>query len=143
MKKVIFALFIFALFTLTVISVANAATPVPETIKHDFVVQFPQASDLVWTEQQNGIYEVDFTYNQQSYVALLDKKGTMIHAGKTLNWFGFPAAVRKTLGNKYENFSMKIMLKENEHYFAEFSHQGSNYMVLLDATGQILSSSKE
>ena len=143
MKKLIFALFIFTLVTLTLLSVAKAATPVPESIKHNFVEQFPQASDLVWSEQQSGIYEVDFTYNQQSYIALLDKKGTMLHAGKTLTWFQFPANVRKTLGSNYENFDMKIMLKENDHYFAEFNHKGASYMVLLDASGKILSYSKE
>jgi len=143
MKKLIFVLFIFTLVTLTLISVTNAATPVPESIKKDFVEQFPQASNLVWSEQQNGIYEVDFTFNQQAYIALMDKKGTMVHAGKALTWFQFPASVRKTLGDTYENFSMIIMLKENDHYFAEFSHKGANYMLLLDATGKVLASSKE
>lgn len=143
MKRVIFAIFIFTLATLTIISVTHAATPVPESIQKEFVEQFPQASNLVWSDQQNGIYEVDFTYNQQSYIALLDKKGKMLHAGKTLTWFQFPANVRKTLGNTYENFSMKIMLKENDHYFAEFTHQGVNYMVLLDAAGKVIASSKE
>ncbi len=143
MKRIIFVLFIFTLVTLTIISVPNAATPVPESIKKEFVEQFPQASNLVWTDQQNGIYEVDFTFNKESYSALMDTKGAMLHAGKTLNWFQFPASVRKTLGDTYENFSMKIMLKENDHYFAEFSHKGSNYMVLLDATGKVIVSSKQ
>jgi len=142
MKKIIFMLFIFTLFTLTVISVANA-TPVPEAIKQEFVLQFPQASNLVWTEQTDGLYEVDFTFNQQPYAALIDKKGTMLHAGKTLTWFQFPARVRQTLGTTYANFNMKIMLKENDHYFAEFSQNGSNYMVLLDVNGKVLASSKE
>lgn len=137
MKKIIFAL-----LTLCMAS-ATQATPVPETIKHDFVALFPQATDLVWTEQKEGLYEVDFIFNQQSYAALIDKKGTMLHAGKTLNWFGFPASVRKTLSTNYEGFTMKVMLKENDHYFAEFTQNGANYMVLLDNTGKIVSSSKE
>ncbi|MDF2456919.1 MAG: hypothetical protein K0R51_2912 [Cytophagaceae bacterium] len=138
MKKIIFAL-----LTLCMASATQAAAPVPENIKHDFALLFPQATNLVWTEQKEGLYEVDFTFNQQSYAALIDKKGTMLHAGKTLNWFGFPAQVRKTLSTNYAGFSMKVMLKENDHYFAEFTQNGANYMVLLDNTGQVIFSSKE
>lgn len=138
MKKIIFAL-----LTLCMASATQAAAPVPETIKHDFVALFPQATDLVWKEQKEGLYEVDFTFNKQAYAALIDKKGTMLHAGKTLTWFQFPASVRKTIGTTYENFNMKVMLKENDHYFAEFTQNGANYMVLLDNSGKVISSSKE
>ncbi len=138
MKKIIFAL-----LTLCMASATQAAAPVPETIQHDFVALFPQATNLVWSEQKGGLYEVDFTFNQHSYAALIDKKGTMLHAGKTLTWFQFPASVRKTLVTTYENFNMKVMLKENDHYFAEFTQNGVNYMVLLDNTGKVVASNKD
>jgi len=138
MKKIIFAL-----ITLCIAGSIQAAAPVPETIQHNFVEQFPQASDMVWTDQQNGLYEVDFNYNQQHYAALLDKKGTMLHAGKTLTWFEFPASVRQSIAKTYEGFNMKLMIKQNDHYVAEFSYQGSNYTVVLENTGKVVVSTKE
>ncbi|MBC7486208.1 MAG: hypothetical protein H7282_05615 [Cytophagaceae bacterium] len=138
MKKIIFAL-----VTLCMAGSTQATAPVPEKIQHNFVEQFPQASDMVWTDQQNGLYEVDFNYNKQHYAALLDKEGTMVHAGITLTWFEFPASVRQSIAKSYEGFNMKLMIKQNDHYVAEFSHQGSNYMVVLDNTGKVVVSSKE
>ncbi len=138
MKKIIFAL-----LTLCMAGNTQAATPVPEMIKHQFVEQFPQASDMIWTDQQNGLYEVDFKYNEQHYAALLNTKGTMLHAGKTLTWFQFPASVRQAIVKNYEGFNMKLMIKQNDHYVAEFSHQGSNYTTVFDNTGETVVSSKE
>jgi hypothetical protein len=138
MKKILFAL-----LTLSLAGSTQAAAPVPETIQHHFVEQFPQASNMVWTDQQNGLYEVDFNYNQQPYAALLDQKGTLLHAGKTLTWFQFPASVRQSIAKSYEGFNMKLMIKQNDHYVAEFSYQGANYTVVLDNTGKTVASSKE
>lgn len=138
MKKIIFAL-----VTLCMAGTTQAAAPVPETIQHNFVEQFPQASDMVWTDQQNGLYEVDFNYNKQHYAALLDQKGTLLHAGKTLTWFEFPASVRQSLAKNYEGFNMELMIKQNDHYIAEFSYQGANYTVVLENTGKVVASNKE
>ena len=137
MKKIIFVL-----ITLCMAGIAQAAQ-VPETLKQTFVEQFPQASDLVWTDQQNGLYEVDFIYNQQHYAALLNKNGALTHAGKTLTWFQFPASVRQSIASTYDGFDMKLMIKQNDQYVAEFSHQGSTYLIVFDNTGKTIVSSKE
>lgn len=138
MKKIVFAL-----FALLVVSISHAkAVPVPEFIQHRFSEQFPQAKNMIWTDQQNGMYEVDFTYNQQSYAALLDEKGKMLNAGKTLTWFQFPPNVRKFIGETYEGFYMKLMMQQNDQYVAEFTHNKTNYLIVMDHNGTVVSSQK-
>ncbi|MDB5271647.1 MAG: hypothetical protein JWO58_14 [Chitinophagaceae bacterium] len=138
MKKIFFA-FLPLLFLRQSVC---AETVVPERIKNTFTEKFPQAAQVKWSEQ-NGVYEADFMLQQHPFSALLDNKGTLLHSGETLNWFQFPASVRHTIGNDFQGFQMKLMMKENGTYLAEFTHKGSGYLITLDGTGKVILSNKE
>ncbi|MDP4290643.1 MAG: PepSY-like domain-containing protein [Bacteroidota bacterium] len=143
MKKV----FLITLGVFLICFSANAqkanAVKVPAAVKASFEKQFPKASDAKW-EKEGAEYEVAIKNNGQEMTIAYDAKGKMLETELKIKSTELPAAVLKSINDKYKGKPIldaeKITAGEKITY--EVVVQKGKALIY-DANGKLLEQEKD
>lgn len=141
-------------------SANNAYANVPAGVQNVFVVQYPDASNVVWTTYDvNTVpiewdltgwpaltandYVVQYDMGGNKYYAWYDANGTWIGSTYALtNTTILPAAINTTLNTQFSGYTIdgvqRVLWKDRNAYELKMTNGDTKVKVLMDANGTIL-----
>lgn len=116
---------------------------IPEVVKSSFAVKYPNASKLIWGDE-NGSFEVSFVQNKTEFSVVFDSQGKFMEEETEIKVSALTKTVVDYCKSNYSDHKIleaaKITTNSGEiKYEAELSKGKMHFDVIFDVNGKFIS----
>jgi hypothetical protein len=140
MKKIAF-IFIFVTLVISQ-TFAQKAAQVPEQVKNSFSQNFPKASNVKWSKENENEWEAEFKQEGKEFSANFKSDGTWLETEQEIAKSDIPNAVKNTLDSQFAGYKIEeaeiSKSAEGSVYEFELEKGESNMEVAISAEGKVV-----
>jgi len=140
MKKIAF-IFIFVTLVISQ-TFAQKAAQVPEQVKNSFSQNFPKASNVKWSKENENEWEAEFKQEGKEFSANFKSDGTWLETEQEIAKSDIPNAVKNTLDSQFTGYKIEeaeiSKSAEGSVYEFELEKGESNMEVAISAEGKVV-----
>ncbi len=125
----------------------SASNEVPGAVSKAFSEKFAAATHVKWEEEEEGIYEAEFTLNGKEMSAEFSPDGTWKETGTEVAQSDLPAVIVDTLESAYAEYIVEetemCVTPEGTRWEIELKKGDTDVELVLDENGNILKIEEE